>query len=80
MIGVKWDFKTKYIEDGSIEKHRARLVAKGCSQQRGVDFTETFSLAARMQTIKTALTCSYLGCSTSTTSLSNRCQVCVSER
>ncbi|MCI35763.1 copia-type polyprotein, partial [Trifolium medium] len=28
-IGVKWIFKTKYNENGQIEKHKARLVAKG---------------------------------------------------
>lgn len=33
VIGLKWILKTKYTEDGSIQKHHARLVAKGYSQQ-----------------------------------------------
>ena len=28
-IGVKWVFKTKLNEKGEIEKHKARLVARG---------------------------------------------------
>ena len=55
VIGVKWVFKRKYNEDGSVQKHKARLVAKGYSQQPGVDFTETFSPVARMETIRTVL-------------------------
>ncbi|URE07325.1 Retrotransposon protein [Musa troglodytarum] len=34
-IGLKWVFKTKYNADGSIQKHKARLVAKEYSQQQG---------------------------------------------
>ncbi|KAL0403633.1 UNVERIFIED_CONTAM: Retrovirus-related Pol polyprotein from transposon TNT 1-94 [Sesamum radiatum] len=52
VIGVKWIYKTKYKEDGSIHKQKTRLVAKGYSQQPGVDFTETFALVARMETIR----------------------------
>ncbi|KAK6163847.1 hypothetical protein DH2020_000711 [Rehmannia glutinosa] len=37
VIGVKWIYKTKFKEDGSIHKHKARLVAKVYSQQHGVD-------------------------------------------
>lgn len=31
-IGVKWIYKTKYNEKGEIEKHKAKLVAKGYSR------------------------------------------------
>lgn len=33
-IGVKWIFKTKVNEQGEIDKHKARFVAKGYSQRR----------------------------------------------
>eukprot|EP01018_Ginkgo_biloba_P037095 Gb_16229 [translate_table: standard] len=33
MIGTKWIYKTKYKFDGSIDKHKARLVSKGYAQQ-----------------------------------------------
>ncbi|KAL0310423.1 UNVERIFIED_CONTAM: Retrovirus-related Pol polyprotein from transposon TNT 1-94 [Sesamum calycinum] len=48
VIGVKWIYKTKYIEDGSIQNHKACL---GYSQQLGVDFIETFAPVATMKTI-----------------------------
>ena len=38
VIGVKWVFRTKLNPDGSINKHKARLVVKGYAQIFGVDF------------------------------------------
>ncbi|XP_075473413.1 putative mitochondrial protein AtMg00820 [Primulina tabacum] len=55
VIGLKWIYKTKYGEDGSIRKHKACLVAKGYAQQPGVDFNETFAPMVRMETIISAL-------------------------
>ncbi|KAJ8771243.1 hypothetical protein K2173_026131 [Erythroxylum novogranatense] len=39
IIGVKWVYRTKINADGSINKHKARLVVKGYSQVFGVDFS-----------------------------------------
>ena len=47
-----WEFKTKYKTDGSIDKFKARLVIKGCSQKYGIDYHETFSLVVRYESIR----------------------------
>ncbi|GKV37173.1 hypothetical protein SLEP1_g45232 [Rubroshorea leprosula] len=51
-IGVKWVFRTKLNPDGSIHKHKARLVVKGYAQQPGVDYGETYALVARHDTVR----------------------------
>lgn len=43
------------LNEKEVEKHKSRLVAKGFSQQQGVDYDETFSLVGRKNTIKVVL-------------------------
>ena len=38
-IGVKWIYRTKLNADGTINKHKARVVVKGYAQVFGVDFS-----------------------------------------
>ena len=51
-IGVKWIFKTKFNENGEIDKCKARLVAKEYAQQYGIEYTEVYALVARLDTIR----------------------------
>ena len=37
LVSSKWIYKIKHTVDGSIEKHKARFVARGFSQKEGID-------------------------------------------
>jgi hypothetical protein len=54
-ISVKWIYKTKQYVEGNVQKHKARLVARGFTQQPVIDFDETFSPFARTNTVRTML-------------------------
>ncbi|CAL2245782.1 unnamed protein product [Prunus armeniaca] len=51
-VGVKWILKTKFKENGEIDKHKARLVAKGYTQKYGIDYSEVFAPVVRHDTIR----------------------------
>jgi len=54
-IGCKWVYKNKYKSNGSLDKHKTRLVAKGFSQKEGIDYDETFAPTTKWATIRTVL-------------------------
>jgi hypothetical protein len=54
-IGCKWVYKVKHNADGSVSRYKARLVAKGYAQTYGIDYEETYSLIAKMTTVRTII-------------------------
>ena len=52
VIGGKWIFHNKLNEEGKVVRNKARFVCKGCAQQEGIDFGETFTPIARMESIR----------------------------
>lgn len=54
-IKLKWVFKLKRDTNGEIIKHKARLVARGYVQKKGIDFEEAFAPVTRLETVRLLL-------------------------
>ncbi|GKC64900.1 putative ribonuclease H-like domain-containing protein [Tanacetum coccineum] len=61
-IGTKWVFRNKKDERGIIIRNKARLVAQGYTQEKGIDYDEGFAPVARIEAIRLFLAyASYIG-------------------
>ena len=60
LVRCKRVYKNKYASNGSVERLKARLVTKFFSQVKGIDYNETFSPVAKMNSIYLVLSLSAL--------------------
>lgn len=56
LVGYEQVFTVKYNPDGTIQRYKSRLVAKGFQRITKVDYFETFSSVVKAATITLSLT------------------------
>ena len=54
-VGCRWVYTIKYLLDGSVEHIKEQLVTKRYTQTQGIDYQETFSLVARLNSVQILL-------------------------
>ncbi|TYJ98399.1 retrovirus-related pol polyprotein from transposon tnt 1-94 [Cucumis melo var. makuwa] len=54
-IGCKWIYKRKRDQAGKVQTFKARLMAKGYTHEKGIDYEETFSPVAMIKSIRILL-------------------------
>jgi len=52
VVSYRWVHTLKYRPDGSMDRYKSRLVAKRYTQTYGVNYFETFSPVARLNSIR----------------------------
>ncbi|XP_039140397.1 uncharacterized mitochondrial protein AtMg00820-like [Dioscorea cayenensis subsp. rotundata] len=57
-ISCRWIHRVKTQADGSIEHHKARLVAHGFAQEYAINYKETFAHVAKLTTVRLFFTIS----------------------
>jgi hypothetical protein len=52
VVTSKWVYKIKHVAERSVDKYKARFIARGFSQKEGEDYDETFAPVARYTSIR----------------------------
>nr|GEX48646.1 hypothetical protein [Tanacetum cinerariifolium] len=51
-IGTKWVYRNKKDERGTVIRNKARLIAQGHTQEKGINYEEVFTQVARIEAIR----------------------------
>jgi len=62
VVGCRWVYKIKLRADGIVERYKTRLVARWFTQQKGIDYSETFSPVVKPTTVCLVLTIAVSNC------------------
>jgi hypothetical protein len=54
-LTCKWVYKRKLKPDGTIERYKARLVAKDFTQLYGIDYNETYATVMKYKSLRILL-------------------------
>ena len=54
-IGCKWVYKIKTRSDGTVDRYKARLIAKGFTKEYAIDYEATFAPVARLSSVRTLI-------------------------
>lgn len=54
-IGCKWVYIVKFHSDGTLERNKAKVVAKEYAQTYEIDYYETFAHMVKMNTVRVIL-------------------------
>jgi hypothetical protein len=55
VVRCKWVYKIKTCSDGTVDRYKARLMARGFTQEYGVDYEESFAPVARLTFVRALL-------------------------
>jgi hypothetical protein len=55
LVRCRWVYRTNNVAYGHISRYKAKLVAKGFQHVHGINYDETFTLVAKMDSIRLAL-------------------------
>ena len=55
LVSSRWVFDLKKNQQGEVTKFKARLVARGFSQKKGIDYIETFAPTAKYNSLRMLL-------------------------
>ena len=53
VIGCKWVYKIKTRSNGTVDRYKAHLIAKGFTQECGIDYEDTFASVDRLSSVMT---------------------------